>query len=73
MPLYAYRCEECGEPFDVRATFAEKDAGLAPTCPTCDGERVKQIMTAGLLIHAGPSVPSRPACGPSAGAGCCPW
>jgi putative FmdB family regulatory protein len=73
MPLYAFRCEECGEPFDVRATFAEKEAGLAPRCPACDGERVKQVMTAGMLIHAGPSASSRPACGPSAGAGCCLW
>jgi putative FmdB family regulatory protein len=71
MPLYAFRCEECGEPFDVRASFAEKEAGLSPRCPSCSGDRVKQVMTAGLLIHAGPSASSPPACDP--GAGCCPW
>ena len=73
MPLYAFRCEDCGEPFDVRATFAEKDAGLAPKCPACGGGRVRQVLTAGLLIHAGPPTSSRSACGSSAAAGCCPW
>lgn len=73
MPLYAFRCEDCGEPFDVRATFAEKDAGLAPRCPTCDGAHVKQVLTAGLLINAGSPTSPRPSCGPTPGAGCCPW
>jgi putative regulatory protein, FmdB family len=73
MPLYEFRCEGCGGLFDMRATLAEKEAGLAPRCPTCGGERVKQVMTAGLLIHAGSPTSSRPACGPGAGAGCCPW
>lgn len=74
MPLYAFRCEDCGEPFDVRATFAEKDAGLSPRCPTCDGAHVKQVLTAGLLIRSssGLGAPSA-GCAPSAGAGCCPW
>lgn len=72
MPLYAFRCEDCGEPFDVRASFAEKEAGLAPRCPACGGELVKQVLTAGILINAGSSTSPRPSCGPTAGAGCCP-
>lgn len=73
MPLYAFRCEGCGQPFDVRATFAEKEAGLAPLCPACGGEDVKRIMTAGLLVRTGAGTTPGPACGPSSGVGCCPW
>ena len=73
MPLYEFQCEECGGPFDVRATLAEKETGLAPRCPSCGGKRVRQVMTAGLLIHAGPPTSSRPACVPGATAGFCPW
>ena len=74
MPVYAYRCEDCAERFEVRASFAEKQAGLEPVCPACLGRRAKQIMTAGLLIRSGPrsSAPSS-GCAPGAGAGCCPW
>jgi putative FmdB family regulatory protein len=39
VPLYAYRCDECGHLFDVRASFAEKQAGLEPACPACQGRR----------------------------------
>jgi putative FmdB family regulatory protein len=40
MPMYAYRCDACGHEFDVRASFADKDAGLEPTCPRVrTGER----------------------------------
>jgi putative FmdB family regulatory protein len=73
VPVYAYLCEDCDHPFDVRATFAEKEAGLKPTCPSCRGRRVKQVITAGLLIK-GPSVPGGSPCGcsPAARSGCCP-
>jgi len=74
VPVYEYRCEDCGERFDVRASFAEKQAGLEPTCPACDGGRVMQIMTAGVFIRsAASSGASGPGCAPSAGSGCCPW
>lgn len=73
MPIYAFRCEACAQPFDVRATFAEKQAGLTPVCPTCGSHRVKQVMTAGLLISGGPRTASGAGCAPGAGAGCCPW
>lgn len=73
MPVYVYRCEDCGERFDVRASFAEKQAGLEPMCPACEGRRVKQVLTAGLLIRSGGGSGAPAGCGPSAGSGCCPW
>lgn len=74
MPVYEYRCEECEERFEIRASFAEKQAGLEPTCPACDGRSVKQVITAGLFIRSGArSDASSSGCAPSAGPGCCPW
>lgn len=74
MPVYEYRCEECGERFDVRASFAEKQAGLEPACPSCEGRRVRQVITAGLFLRSGATTGASPSgCAPSGGAGCCPW
>jgi putative FmdB family regulatory protein len=71
--MYAFRCRDCDTTFDVRATFAEKEAGLEPECPACGSRDVKQIMTAGLLIQTGTGQPARSGCAPTAGPGCCPW
>ncbi|MEO0071428.1 MAG: zinc ribbon domain-containing protein [candidate division WOR-3 bacterium] len=43
MPVYEYKCENCGKRFDIVATLAEKEAGLNPTCPDCGGTKVHQI------------------------------
>ncbi len=43
MPVYEFRCDECGEKFDIVATLAEKEAGLHPTCPHCGGIKVRQV------------------------------
>ena len=72
MPFYDFHCEECNEVFEVHASIKEKEAGLAPACPRCGSKRVQQMITAGLLIRGGNGNSiSFPACGPSAGPGCC--
>jgi putative FmdB family regulatory protein len=38
VPLYDYRCESCGEPFEVFVRGPGEAAGI--TCPTCRSERV---------------------------------
>lgn len=43
MPVYEYKCEDCGRKFDVVATLSEKEAGLSPICPRCGGMRVRQV------------------------------
>lgn len=72
MPVYSFQCQDCQEVFDVHATFKEKEAGLEPQCPKCQSQQTKQVITAGLFIRGndGASL-SLPACGPSAGPGCC--
>ncbi len=67
--IYAYRCEDCGEQFTVRATLAEKERGLTPRCPACGSREVDQdFASVGIVRSGGGSVPF---CGPGAGAGCC--
>ncbi len=73
MPFYDYCCEQCATEFEVRASIAEKQAGLQPECPTCHGHAVRQIVTAGLVLHSsdGGSLSSAgPACG-CGQSGCC--
>jgi putative FmdB family regulatory protein len=77
MPLYDFRCMQCGHPFTIRASFQEKDAGLKPECPVCKAFETQQVLTAGVFIGQagsgdGRSLPltmSGPTCGCGSG-GC---
>jgi putative FmdB family regulatory protein len=70
MPLYDYRCKECGETFEVRATIKEKIAGLNIFCPKCQSQETQQLLTTAMMVHAGKEIyPS--GCGPNSGPGCC--
>ena len=40
MPLYEYRCSECGERFELIRRFQEADRELA--CPRCQSEQVER-------------------------------
>lgn len=51
MPSYEFECGDCGEPFEVRASFEEKDKGLNPTCPRCGGDNTGRILR-GLVFFA---------------------
>jgi putative FmdB family regulatory protein len=57
MPLYDYRCENCGKPFEARHGFNE----AAPLCPNCGQANVKRLIlsapavAAGVLANAGDS------------------
>ncbi len=72
MPFYDYRCRECGQVFEVRATFKEKDEGLRPICPSCESKETEQVVSAPMVVRAGDGASAVPlGCGPSAGPGCC--
>jgi putative FmdB family regulatory protein len=42
MPLYEYRCEECGTLLTVRQSFSDDSA---PTCSACAGQHMKRIIS----------------------------
>lgn len=73
MPLYDYQCKHCQAIFEVRASFKEKETGLQPECPQCNGHDVRQVLTAGLLLQMGGDGVAHkfPVCGPNSGPGCC--
>ena len=52
MPIYEYRCETCGEGFEL---FVRSTAGKAPpTCPKCGSQKVqKAISLFGVAAAAG--------------------
>jgi putative FmdB family regulatory protein len=72
MPFYEFQCKDCQTKYDVRASIKEKEAGLHPECPQCNGIHSHQVISAGLVLHGsdGGSL-SMSACGPNAGPGCC--
>lgn len=43
MPVYEYECEKCGNRFELIATLAEKEAGIAPECPKCGSQNCRQV------------------------------
>jgi putative FmdB family regulatory protein len=63
MPIYEYRCSECGADFeklvDARTT--------AMTCPTCAGSQVMRRLSLFRPVAARSAVPS----GATGGGGCC--
>lgn len=39
MPLYEYKCTECNNIFDFKASLEEMEKGLKPKCPFCGSEK----------------------------------
>lgn len=73
MPIYNFQCDDCQTVFDLRATFQEKERGLSPVCPQCQGQHAHQLISAGWFLggRSATSVASGPAWGCSPGGGCC--
>ena len=68
MPLYEYRCDQCGRRFEVLQKIGAASDGV--TCPGCGGSQVaKQLSTFASSVSASGSGGSLP-CGKPAGAGC---
>ncbi len=77
MPIYAYKCADCGHSEDVMQKVS--DAALT-TCPKCGAESFsKQLTAAGFALKGSgyyvtdfknpPAKPEAPACG-ATGGGC---
>ena len=53
MPMYDYRCSECGERYEQLRRMAEADSGLV--CPRCGSERVERQISSCAIGVAGSS------------------
>jgi putative FmdB family regulatory protein len=67
MPIYEFRCEECGHVVEALRRMGQGPEGL--TCPECGSDELAQTYSAFSGISS-PS-PAGPACG-SGGPGCAP-
>ena len=62
MPIYEYRCEACGEAFEV---FVRSPSRLAkPICPKCGSQEVKKAFSRFGIGAAGRSNASGASCSP---------
>jgi putative FmdB family regulatory protein len=43
MPIYEYRCETCGEAFEVLVRSPSRQTN--PTCPKCGSQKVKKAFS----------------------------
>ncbi|PID75086.1 MAG: hypothetical protein CSA20_03145 [Deltaproteobacteria bacterium] len=48
MPIYEYRCEECGEIFEKLTTSAQEKATIH--CCKCKGDKVTKLLSAGATL-----------------------
>ncbi len=65
MPIFEYRCEDCGTKFEKLVRRAEDAPQLE--CPECGRKRVKQEFSTFAAHANGGTKPDRPMC-PSGGA-----
>ena len=68
MPIYEYRCDKCQCEFE-HLTLSGREP--TPKCPTCCGQQVKKLVSAGAIrpagIPAGSGGFTPPKCAPSGG------
>jgi putative FmdB family regulatory protein len=65
MPIYEYRCNDCGQIFEILTT--SRSSTEPPLCRHCQSTRVKKIISAGSFRSA--SATPLPTAAP-AGCGC---
>jgi len=64
MPIYEYRCQECGEKFE-KFVRSMNNPGPEIECPKCGGQKVEKLLSAfGLQVSGSTSEPVCPTCMP---------
>lgn len=44
MPVYDYRCRDCGHDFVIIESLAEHESA-SPKCPKCESAKVERVIT----------------------------
>lgn len=65
MPIFDFKCQECGYKFDLMISNANKDQAK---CPQCGAEKLQQLLSSFSAPRAGTAVDACAGCG-SAGSG----
>jgi len=50
MPIYEYRCADCGTVFEVMQKFSDKPVG---TCEKCKGKNVEKLISQSSFVLKG--------------------
>ncbi|MBN1872815.1 MAG: zinc ribbon domain-containing protein [Anaerolineae bacterium] len=66
MPIYEYRCQECGTPFEARRSMRDADTPIA--CPKCGSTHAKRGLS--LFFASGSSGVIKGASGGSSCSSC---
>ncbi|MGQ9918520.1 MAG: FmdB family zinc ribbon protein [Bryobacteraceae bacterium] len=53
MPVYEYRCGQCGREFEIRASMAEYSQGLEAVCPSCGSKDVERLISVAAILGRG--------------------
>ena len=62
MPIYEYKCSDCGNIFEILTTSSDNAEKVH--CNKCNSDDVTKIISAGSFRHtSGMSLPSAPAAG----------
>jgi putative FmdB family regulatory protein len=67
MPLYEYRCKDCGTEFEKRLSFSEADQ--LPACPVCASahtqKKLSRVVAFNAVSASGGAASSAASCGSS--------
>ena len=59
MPIYDYRCRECGKVSEI----FQRGLSEAVTCPACGSENMERLISASYMIRMDASAPGTTCCG----------
>ncbi|MCD6405553.1 MAG: zinc ribbon domain-containing protein [Planctomycetes bacterium] len=68
MPLYEYKCGECGEVFEALLKMSERDT--APRCPSCGCETTGRLLSVFASHCSGGAGQGRGSCASCSGGSC---
>jgi len=60
MPIYEYRCLDCGK---VSEVFLRSPDSKDIECPSCGGKNLERVLSASYAIRTDSSMPGRTCCG----------
>jgi len=60
MPIYDFRCRECGKVSEILVRSA---ADQAVRCPDCGSQSMERLISASYMIKMGASAPGTTCCG----------
>jgi putative FmdB family regulatory protein len=60
MPIYTYKCEECGTKYEIFHKVREDERAIV--CPSCGSIVYKKVMSTTGILSSSPSESAAPTC-----------